>query len=249
MPAAARRRSRAARPGRSPTGTAPSHRRRASCRRAARAAAPAGTRTSCASVTDGNAPTMVTNTTARSVGPNQITASGSHAIERRDLQGHDERPDDRRANSLSASPTPSAVPTDDRDGEGEREPDQGLRGRLRDRAVAETVAANGATRRGARAAVDESTRAATRIHTSSSPPMPASGGPSSLPTASRATTSSSTSLHEHARGSRRPRAGPGRRRGRADAARRSAPPPTGGPARASSRSRGRRAERPRARCA
>src|SRR5215208_499814 len=63
-----------------------------------------------ARVIDGNEPTTVTKTTARSVAPNQMTASGTHATNGTICRATTSGRSERRANSFSANPTPSSVP-------------------------------------------------------------------------------------------------------------------------------------------
>src|SRR5436190_19764522 len=58
----------------------------------------------------GNEPTIVTKTTARSVAPNQITASGTHATNGVICSATTSGRIDRRANSFSARMRPRAVP-------------------------------------------------------------------------------------------------------------------------------------------
>src|SRR5262245_15418894 len=58
----------------------------------------------------GNEPTIVTNTTARSVVPNQITARGTHATNGVIWSATTRGRTARRANSFSASASPSDVP-------------------------------------------------------------------------------------------------------------------------------------------
>src|SRR5687767_15400217 len=62
------------------------------------------------SVIEGNEPTTVTKTTARSVGPNQITAVGTQATNGTICRATTSGRIERWANSLSAKPTPSEVP-------------------------------------------------------------------------------------------------------------------------------------------
>src|SRR5687767_839378 len=62
------------------------------------------------SVIEGNEPTTVTKTTARSVGPNQITAIGTQATNGTICRATTSGRTERCANSLSANPTPSDAP-------------------------------------------------------------------------------------------------------------------------------------------
>ena len=72
-----------------------------------------------ASVIAGNEPTMATNTTARSVTPNQITASGTHATNGGDLQGHDEGRIAASCHHVEREAEAERDPEHDRDREGE----------------------------------------------------------------------------------------------------------------------------------
>src|SRR5436190_1864150 len=125
----------------------------------------------------GNEPTIVTKTTARSVAPNQITASGTHATNGVICSATTSGRIDRRANSLSASISPSAVPIATAT---TKENARRIRvfaaasgsvpSRIPSRNADQTVAGEGIDVVAARIA-----------HTTIAPAIPASGGPSSLP--------------------------------------------------------------------
>ena len=132
-----------------------------------------------ASVTDGNAPTIVTNTTARSDRPNQTTASGSHAMYGVICSATTSGRIERRANSFRARPNPSAVPiTIDTTNENARRSNvlaaaSGIVPSETPRAKALHTSAGDGTIAG-------DTNAATIAQTTRSPATPASGGPSSF---------------------------------------------------------------------
>ena len=98
---------------------------------------------SVASVTAGNDPAIATNTTARSVTPNQITASGTHATNGVICSATTSGRMLRRASSKAASTRPSAVPIRRAAAKENASRIRALRGRLGDRAVGEAVAERG----------------------------------------------------------------------------------------------------------
>src|SRR5437016_1609400 len=133
---------------------------------------------SVARVIEGNDPTIATNTTARSVAPNQITASGTHATNGVICSATTIGLIARRANPLSASPSPSAVPE-------ATATTKEKASRIRVLAAASGSVPSRIPSRNADQTTDgagipaESVTAATIAQIASNPATPASGGPSS----------------------------------------------------------------------
>src|SRR5947208_5556759 len=133
---------------------------------------------SVARVIEGNDPTIATNTTARSVAPNQITASGTHATNGVICSATTIGLIARRANPLSASASPSAVPET-------TATTKEKASRIRVLAAASGSVPSRIPSRNANQTTDgegipaESVTAATIAQIASDPATPASGGPSS----------------------------------------------------------------------